>query len=152
MTATSHATIGALIATAIKRPEIALPLAFLSHFVTDAIPHYGVPGHEGFGAALKTKSGKFVGITDPILLICFFGILFYLGVPLYVFVAALLACSPDLEWLFAFLFYELRNKKPPRSFIAPIHIRIQWCEKPWGYVSEVIVVLFGMVILVNYWQ
>jgi hypothetical protein len=151
MTATSHATIGALIATFVKRPEIALPLAFLSHFVADAIPHYGIQGHAGFGEALKHKSGKFVGITDPILLVSLFALLFYLGVPFYVFAAALLACSPDLEWLFAFLVYERRNKKAPRSFIAPLHNRIQWCEKPWGYASEVIVIVFGTILLVNYW-
>ena len=152
MTATSHATIGALIATAVQQPALALPLAFLSHFVADAVPHYGIPGHAGFGATLKHWSGKAVGIADPILLICFFVLLLYLGVPLYIFLAALLACSPDLEWLFAFLIYELRGKKAPRSFLASFHIRIQWCEKPWGYAVEALVIVFGAVLLINYWQ
>jgi hypothetical protein len=35
---------GAIIALAISQPLIALPLAFVSHFVLDALPHYGYGG------------------------------------------------------------------------------------------------------------
>lgn len=147
MTATSHATIGALIAASIKRPEVALPLAFFSHFVADAIPHYGFAGHGGFGPALKHKSGKWVGITDPIFLISLMTLLLHLGASWYVFVAAILACTPDIEWFFAFLFYERKGKKPPRSPIANFHTVIQWCERPWGYITETIVIVGGFILL-----
>lgn len=35
-----HAVVGAAIATAIPNPLISLPLAFVSHFVLDLIPHW----------------------------------------------------------------------------------------------------------------
>jgi hypothetical protein len=37
---TPHAVVGAAIATAIPNPFIAIPLAFLSHFVLDMTPHW----------------------------------------------------------------------------------------------------------------
>lgn len=40
MTATNHALTGAVIALAINEPWLAIPLAFLSHFAIDAIPHW----------------------------------------------------------------------------------------------------------------
>lgn len=46
MTATNHALSGALIA-AFLPPPIAIPAAFLSHFVLDAIPHFGFKQKDG---------------------------------------------------------------------------------------------------------
>src|SRR5476651_2153688 len=40
MTSTNHAVTGMLVAAAIRRPELALPSAFLSHFLLDEIPHW----------------------------------------------------------------------------------------------------------------
>ncbi len=40
MTGLNHAVTGAVVAAAINQPAVALPAAFLSHFVIDAIPHY----------------------------------------------------------------------------------------------------------------
>ncbi len=41
MTGFNHAVTGALIAGAVGNPFLAIPLAFASHFVLDAIPHFG---------------------------------------------------------------------------------------------------------------
>jgi hypothetical protein len=41
MQALNHTVFGSLIATTISEPTIALALALTSHFVLDAIPHYG---------------------------------------------------------------------------------------------------------------
>ena len=40
MTVTNHAVTGILIATVVKQPALALPLAFLSHFAIDMVPHW----------------------------------------------------------------------------------------------------------------
>ncbi len=48
MTATNHGLVGALIGATLPLP-VAIPLAFVSHFVMDAIPHF---------AANQTKQGK----------------------------------------------------------------------------------------------
>ena len=41
MTGTNHALSGAVIATFLPAP-VAIPVAFMSHFVLDAIPHFSV--------------------------------------------------------------------------------------------------------------
>lgn len=149
MNATTHAVIGSLIVVLVKKPEIALPLAFVSHFIADTIPHFGYPGHEGFGPALKKRFGRWVGVTDPILLVGLFVLLLWLNAGWTVFAGALLADSPDLEWLMAFWFYERHGKKPPRSPIAHFHEVIQWYEKPWGYATEVIITVPGVYLLIR---
>jgi hypothetical protein len=40
MTNLNHAATGALVAVAVHNPWVGLPVAFLSHFVIDAIPHW----------------------------------------------------------------------------------------------------------------
>ena len=42
MTATNHALTGATIATLVRQPYLAIPLAFLSHFFCDALPHFDI--------------------------------------------------------------------------------------------------------------
>ncbi len=42
MTATNHVVTGALIATSITNPAIALPLALLSHPLLDMVPHFNM--------------------------------------------------------------------------------------------------------------
>ncbi|MFZ1248879.1 MAG: hypothetical protein WAQ24_00995 [Candidatus Saccharimonadales bacterium] len=44
MTATNHSLTGALIGLSIANPWLAVPIAFASHFVLDAIPHFGFKG------------------------------------------------------------------------------------------------------------
>ena len=51
MTATNHVATGVLIAVVVPDPWVALPLAFASHFVCDALPH--------FDMQLPIKSRKF---------------------------------------------------------------------------------------------
>src|SRR5206468_8014016 len=44
MTATNHALTGAFIGLAVGNPLVAIPAAFASHFICDALPHFDVPG------------------------------------------------------------------------------------------------------------
>ena len=48
MTATNHALTGAAIGFIVGVPAIAIPLALISHFVLDAIPHFrsGIEGEK----------------------------------------------------------------------------------------------------------
>ena len=48
MTGFNHGMTGAVIALTVKKPELAIPLSFLSHFAQDAIPHFGIPGYKLF--------------------------------------------------------------------------------------------------------
>lgn len=44
MTGFNHALVDGLIGKYVPWP-LAIPLAFASHFVLDALPHYGIPHH-----------------------------------------------------------------------------------------------------------
>ena len=46
MTATNHALTGTAVALTISNPFIALPVALASHFICDAIPHFGLSSYE----------------------------------------------------------------------------------------------------------
>ncbi len=64
MTATAHALMGGAIAASISNPAIGLPLAAISHPLTDMIPHWDL----GVGWRKKTKLGLFWQATLDLLL------------------------------------------------------------------------------------
>lgn len=61
MLATSHIIAGAAVGKAVRRPWVALPIAFLSHFALDAVPHldtYGIfKGPNGLTTAAIAAAG-----------------------------------------------------------------------------------------------
>jgi hypothetical protein len=64
MTSTAHALVAGAIVAAVPNPEISLPLAFLSHFIMDAVPHWD------FGTNWRSRSKSITGaiaIGDTIL-------------------------------------------------------------------------------------
>lgn len=149
MTAINHAATGALIAVVIDKPLIALPLAFLSHFVLDAIPHFGFAGHGGIGPALKHRISRYLDVVDPLLFLVLILVLLHFSTGIYVFIAAALASMLDIEWLYAYFLYERRGKKAPQSPIAKWHEQIQWCERPWGIYVEGVWLVVMMTLLIN---
>jgi len=145
--ASAHAATGALVAVLIDKPLIALPVAFASHFVLDVFPHFGYPGHKGFKSDLKNGFAKIIAILDPLLVLLLFGALAYLGVDWYIYAAALLAASPDIEWLVSYLFFQLRDRQPPKSFLYKFHANIQWCENPALIFSDLAVYTLALVLI-----
>lgn len=135
MTATNHVITGALIASVIHNPVVALPAALLSHFVLDALPHFGGVKHTAAGFLRLLFCDMFIACL-------FLGWLvlyrpdhwFLLGI------GGVLAASPDLMWLPAFLL-ELRTGKQPSKLTNPItrfHTFVQWGERPWGIAIEIV--------------
>lgn len=142
MTATNHAITGSAIALAVKEPWLALPLVFASHFVLDAIPHFGLEKFVGYQKHKKT----FLRIikTDAVLLAAFLIFLFLSGAPFLTFVCAFIACSPDLAWVYRYSFQEKFGKKEPRSRnrFNTWHVNIQthtmkglYIEVPFGLIT-----------------
>lgn len=138
MTATNHAITGALVASFVPNPATAIPLAFLAHFLMDAIPHFGI--HIGDELSRnKTRLFKVVLISDLALA----GLLL-LSIPLLLSenagltLACMLACmSPDVVWGYRF-FYELQeNRIRQKNFFSRFHTKIQWSETPKGLLVEV---------------
>jgi len=135
MIATNHALTGAVIVLAVKQPALALPLAFLSHFILDAIPHFGIHEDE----PVKRNGHwlfKSVVSSDVIL-----AVTSLIAVPLifggdvsgwWILLGMFAGISPDSIWIYRFL-QEVRSKiTKPHGRFARFHQRIQWSEKPWG--------------------
>ena len=146
MTATNHAITGALIAIVIDKPLIALPLAFLSHFGQDAIPHFGYAGHGGYKAGLKHRTLKLVMIADLLAFIPLVAILISHNVSLWVYVAAFLALSPDFHDFLAFFFFK---KNVGWNQFSRYASAIQWCERPWGLAVELLWYVAGLALLMK---
>jgi hypothetical protein len=138
MTGTNHALTGAFIGATITAPFVALPLAFVSHFVLDALPHYG----DGTGTNVPASAHlrKVVKFDISLVTLLFLSILILQPANwLIIILAAGLAMAPDLMWLPAYV-RGVRKREPPRehSTIMRWHHAIQWCERPWGVVIEVL--------------
>jgi hypothetical protein len=97
MLGTVHLLAGAAVGRTVKRPWLALPVAFASHFLLDAIPHLGphsLFGVDGEGPQRREvlMAAVDVGLGVPLLL--------WLAWPgperRVVLTAALYACLPDL--------------------------------------------------------
>ena len=134
MTTTNHAITGAFIATLIKQPLLALPLAFLSHFVCDALPHFDVGftfgkksmyiylAGDGFFAILAATFLLWQGVENPVLLaLCGFA-----------------AMSPDLVWLYYGIKNGTHDNKASHGAITRFHSKIQWSATRLGLIPEVI--------------
>lgn len=132
MTATNHAMTGAIIGLTISNPVVAVVAAFFSHFVLDAIPHFG-----GGKDSYKTKSFKVMLAIDSLLCVVIVAVLFtYHHVNwLIPALAAFAATSPDL-WSFRRFYFALIGKPYQPGHVARFASCIQWFEKPIGAVVE----------------
>lgn len=146
MTATNHAVTGAVIGLAVGQPLLALPAAFLSHFVCDALPHYG----SASPPEKELKTNRFRNYLVVEAAICALLVLI-LAVTrpdhwLLASFCAFLATSPDLFWINSYV--KIRAGKPWRpNLYSRFAKRIQWFAKPIGAIFEV-VWFAGMVTLI----
>lgn len=145
MTATNHALTGSIIGLTIGTPLIAIPLAVLSHFVLDALPHYGA----GENSVATERFRKILAIDA-------FGAFLVVVVlavfqPQYWLLAAFcafFAASPDLMWIKKFLSAqrgETENYRP--SLLLRFHAKIQWFEKPVGAYFELLWAAGALILL-----
>ena len=131
MTATGHALTGALVATVVKQPLLAIPLAFLSHFVCDALPHLGFEDFS-FGSKILQRWLIVDGIVVALVLA---SIVLFIASPLLVVVCACVAMSPDVMWLY----HGLRgNTEDKHGSLATFHGAIQKYEEPIGVVVDIV--------------
>ena len=146
MTATNHALTGAAIALAVKKPEFAIPLAFISHFVLDALPHYEPKGiQSGLNSGIqkmKNPAFKIFLATD-----IFLFIIILTGGPIafsnhvqwwLILVCSFLGAAPDLTWGRHFYRAKIGKKIINPSSLSRFHIWVQWMERPWGIIVELV--------------
>jgi hypothetical protein len=146
MTGFNHGITGAVIALTIKQPVLAVPLAFLSHFATDAIPHFGL-GKEN----ILNRKFSVILVADfifSIFLMAALAILFPAHLWL-IWACMIAAASPDLMWAYHHL-YQVRIKKNKLKLgqFARFHSKIQWSQTLAGIgVEAVWFLLMGLIIL-----
>lgn len=140
MTITNHILAGALIGLAVKEPVLALPLAFGSHFVMDAMPHFGYKGNRGYGEALKHRLSYWVGIISLITTVLVVALLIFNQLWLAL-AAGIVAALPDLLGIYNYRKYE-KHSQQAHGMLKAAHVQfhraIQWCERPWGVYVELV--------------
>lgn len=148
MTATNHALTGAAIGLIIGRPLIAIPIAIVSHFVLDGLPHFD--RKPGISANMWIKSKTFQKILLLDMLGCIILVMILAGTHPYNWllasICAFLATSPDLLWLNHFI--KARHNKPwnPSPF-AKFASKVQWFAKPIGVVVELAWFTSGVIVI-----
>ncbi len=143
MTAINHAVIGGLIAVAIPHPTVALPLALVSHFLLDSLPHY---------YTRKLKNFFRVFYTDGALVTLFLILLAVFRPDHWLLIAAcgLVAISPDLMWIPNGLRTLHKQPRKKLNAILRFHKNIQWGEREWGLFVELPwLVIFSTILIVS---
>lgn len=147
MTAVNHALTGTVIGLVVGEPLIALPAALASHFVCDALPHFGstLPQTK----RLRTNNFRNYLIVEFLLCVAIVALLAIFRPQhwLLAAVCAFLATSPDLLWINRYL--KLRHGQHwKRSTYAKFAGNIQWFERPIGaaveaawFVAAIVVIL-----------
>jgi hypothetical protein len=141
MTTLNHAVTGAVIAVAIKAPALAIPLALLSHYVCDAIPHFGIHEHDHVkrNASLLFRAVTITSVAGMLLLLVLAPLRGYHDVSWVTVIACMVAAAlPDIVWV-PMYFRELKSKQEkPLGKFDRFHQVIQWYEKPLGLSVEAI--------------
>ncbi len=156
MITTAHAIVAGAIAAKFPDPAVSIPLAFTSHFIMDAIPHWDIGTNwrkrskavTGFLAIAETL----IGITVSYFI--YSGKVSFLPLTAVIFVALL----PD--WLEApwHIFYANSNKHEPSGnagFPERLAYEIYRTENffhakiqcPFGLITQILVVIFFLVLL-----
>lgn len=128
MTGINHILTGTVIALTVKEPLLAAPLAFFSHFILDATPHFGgTPAYE-YGH----KWFPFIMLADGILCVSAitFACLMAPQLAGLIMLCALCAILPD-----ALLLHYYAHGRYKHAFHR-IHLGMQWFERPPGAIVE----------------
>lgn len=144
MSISPHVATGFLIGLVIKEPILAVPVALFSHYILDALPHFGYY-NKGYAYTFKHKFPRLVYLADLLFLIGLIALVW--GQPWLVWLCGFVAIAPDLALPVRYFFFERIGKQSPSegSRINMWHVHIQWCERPWGWVVEL-----PLVIIVSY--
>lgn len=142
MTFTNHVMTGALIAVSVHRPALAIPLAIMSHYATDALPHYGY-GH--IDRSDRDKKDNFIlkqSVDAYTALAVLWTVPFLVRshqAPIVTVLCMLSAFLPDTVWTFQYLVAQRGGGSYKElGIINRFHKKIQWCERPWGIYVEVL--------------
>ncbi|MGH7157901.1 MAG: hypothetical protein ACREGD_02365 [Candidatus Saccharimonadales bacterium] len=135
MTGFSHTTTGVVIALSVHNPALALPLALASHFVLDALPHYGDDTRDGTDKAFR----RFI-LVDAIAGFSITFLMMYLFPESWLLIGLCGAMStiPDLMWLPNHVRQVRGQPSKPHNLFMRWHTKIQFEHPVWGIAAEVV--------------
>lgn len=137
MRAINHALTGTVIGLSVANPMAAVLLSFVSHYVCDVLPHFGVPNNEAW---LRKRSFKVVLLADTLLCLAVVVVLAATKPRHWLLAAicAFVAASPDLASIPRFNFAQKTAKEyKATNWYFKFAFNIQWFERPIGAVVEV---------------
>ena len=144
MTATAHALIGASLAIRITNPYIGLPLAIISHFIADLIPHWDAGTNHRKKSLLRLKVEATLDVLLGFALVFLIFREQIISNPIYMFSMVIAAQLPD--WveapssMFGF-------NVPPFSWLDWVGHKLQSrMQLPWGLITQVVSV--GILVIV----
>ena len=151
MTAPNHALTGAVIGLTIHEPLLAATLAFASHFVCDAIPHYD-PSISDEDGRIMTRQFIATQLIAGAILCLALVVFLAIARPHYWLLAAIgafLAASPDMFWIPRFVHaMRTHNDNLKRGWFLRFHAFVQWKTGPRFWAVEAIwFVVFGIVVV-----
>lgn len=145
MTGLNHTATGAVIALVVRQPALALPLALASHFVLDALPHFGVDHADKAQQTLLRKVVTYDAFATILLLLTV-----YLATrSLFVVVCMLITLVPDSIWFIKYGYDRQRGRafSLPNDVFSRFHKRIQWGERPWAWRLELVWAVLALGVL-----
>lgn len=155
MTGLNHGMTGAVIALVVKNPAAAVPLAFLSHFVQDMIPHwdYGVRRVGDPNGNFFTRRFNLSLLADFLLSVGMMILLAFLF-PAHkwlIWGCMVAAASPDLMWAYYRLYRQhiKRGKVIHLDPLARLHAKIQWSQTGAGLIVEILWFISTGAIILN---
>jgi len=153
MTATNHALTGATIGILIGKPLIALPVALASHFICDALPHFGFTGEKLKQTVMRGDNFRNYLIAEAMIccLIVLAIVVFQPAHWLLAAISAFVAAAPDL-----LSFRRYRATRLGKAWRGNIYSRfahgIQWFERPIGAVVEIAWLVAALLILAPFFR
>ena len=150
MTAVNHALTGAVIGLVVGEPLVAVPAALASHFVCDAVPHFG---NTVIPDKIRLKS---VGFRNYLILDASLCVLLVVCLAIFqpqhwflASVCAFIATSPDLLWLNRYL-KARRGQRWKWNAFARFAGGIQWFQQPIGALVEAAWFIAAVVIIIPF--
>lgn len=147
MTATAHALIGASLAVKIANPVIGIPLAILSHFVADLIPHWDEGTNHNKKSIIRLRTEAVFDVILGFILVFIIFKSFAIANPIYLFAMVIAAQLPD--WLET-PFFMFGLKGPLYSWIDWLSHNLQTkMQLPWGLVTQVVSVAIVVLLAIS---
>ncbi|MDB5170871.1 MAG: hypothetical protein JWO35_565 [Candidatus Saccharibacteria bacterium] len=146
MTAINHALTGAVIGLVVGQPLLALPMAVVSHYVCDALPHFGLR----MSNKLKLKTNGFRNYLIVEAALCFLLVVMLAVLHpanwLLAAECAFLAAAPDFLSINRYLTTRAGKHWKPGLY-SKFAGGIQWFERPIGAVVEVAWLIAAIIVM-----